>query len=173
VGRDASLLGVALFHQEQSEVTDDKGVHSSAQQQQMMEFLMHDADEAAMGPQLLQKEACVPGNNVLQQLVVTFLPLISPSATSSYSQPRPPTPMHRREAMVHRCGMSRGSCCMSACSCCMPLACHTPCCEPNCAWCCGGQVVDARIVAYFPLHHPAKRKWLKTYWVDSYLTRQV
>ena len=45
------------------------GERSSAQQQQMMEFLMHDRDEAAMGPQLLQKEACEPGNNVLQQLV--------------------------------------------------------------------------------------------------------
>jgi len=30
---------------------------------------MHDRDERAMGPQLLQKEACEPGNNVLQQLV--------------------------------------------------------------------------------------------------------
>lgn len=87
-----------LREKEVSELTHDKGARSSAQQQQMMEFLMHDADEAAMGPQLLQKEACVPGNNVLQQLVVTLSPLISPSATSSSSQstsqPRPPTLMH-------------------------------------------------------------------------------
>jgi hypothetical protein len=61
------------------------GARSSAQQQQMMEFLMHDADEAAMGPQLLQKEACVPGNNVLQQLVVTLSPL---------NRLRPTTLMH-------------------------------------------------------------------------------
>ena len=55
----------------------------------------------------------------------------------------------------------------------MPLACHTACWEPNgaCGW--RWQVVDSRIVAYFPLHHPAKHKWLQTYWVDSYFTRQV
>ena len=61
--------------------------------QQMLEFLLNDMDAKVMGPQLLQKEACEPGNNVLQQLV----------------------------------------------------------------W-------DQRIVAYFPLHHPAKRKWLADNW---------
>ena len=61
------------------------GARSSAQQQQMMEFLMHDADEAAMGTQILQKEACVPGNNVLQQLVVILSPL---------NRPCPPTLVH-------------------------------------------------------------------------------
>lgn len=43
---------------------------SSAQQQQIMLFMLNDVDERAMGPQLIQKEACEPGNNPLQQLIV-------------------------------------------------------------------------------------------------------
>jgi len=88
---------LAPYFEKSSEGT----LFSSAQQQQIMEFMMHDTDERAMGPQLLQKESCEAGNNVLQQLV----------------------------------------------------------------W-------DQRIVAYFPLHHAAKRKWLKQHWADSFFTRQ-
>eukprot|EP00961_Rhodomonas_salina_P024404 328610-Rhodomonas_salina.1 len=34
-----------------------------------MEFMLNERDERAMGPQLIQKEACEPGNTPLQQLV--------------------------------------------------------------------------------------------------------
>jgi len=41
---------------------------SSCQQQYIMEFLLNDRDPRAMGPQVMQREACLPGNSILQQL---------------------------------------------------------------------------------------------------------
>jgi hypothetical protein len=43
---------------------------SSCQQQRIMEFLINEHDVRAMGPQVLQPEACLPGNSILQQLMV-------------------------------------------------------------------------------------------------------
>ena len=42
---------------------------SSCQQQYIMEFLLNERDPRAMGPQVMQKEACLPGNSILQQLI--------------------------------------------------------------------------------------------------------
>ena len=41
---------------------------SSCQQCQMIEFLLNDVDVRALGPQLIQKESCEPGNTPLMQL---------------------------------------------------------------------------------------------------------
>ena len=49
------------------EKSSEGTLFSSAQQIQMIEFLMKDVDERAMGPQMMQKEACQTGNSVLQQ----------------------------------------------------------------------------------------------------------
>ena len=43
---------------------------SSCQQQQIMEFLISERDPRAMGPQCMQREACMPGNSILQQMIV-------------------------------------------------------------------------------------------------------
>jgi hypothetical protein len=64
------------YYEKSSEGT----LFSSAQQIEMMEFMMKEVDERAMGPQLMQKEACLIGNSVLQQLVeeqriVAYYPL--------------------------------------------------------------------------------------------------
>ena len=41
---------------------------SSCQQQYIMEFLINERDPRAMGPQTMQREACLPGHSILQQL---------------------------------------------------------------------------------------------------------
>jgi len=51
------------------EKSSEGSLFSSAQQCAMMEFMLNDVDERAMGPQLLQKEACEPGETPLSQLV--------------------------------------------------------------------------------------------------------
>jgi len=56
---------LAEFYEKSSEGT----LFSSCQQCQIMEFMLNERDERAMGPQLIQKEACEPGNTPLQQLV--------------------------------------------------------------------------------------------------------
>ena len=33
-----------------------------------MQFLLNERDARAMGPQVMQREACLPGNSILQQL---------------------------------------------------------------------------------------------------------
>ena len=43
-------------------------IFSSCQQCQMIEFLLNDVDVRAIGPQLIQKESCEPGNTPLMQL---------------------------------------------------------------------------------------------------------
>ena len=45
-------------------------VFSSCQQQHMIHFLLNDVDERVLGPQLMQKEACEPGNSILEQLQI-------------------------------------------------------------------------------------------------------
>ncbi|KAJ1476573.1 calcium-activated chloride channel-domain-containing protein, partial [Baffinella frigidus] len=42
---------------------------SSCQQCQCIEFMLNEGDVRALGPQLVQQEACEPGNTILQQLV--------------------------------------------------------------------------------------------------------
>jgi len=42
---------------------------SSCQQQYIMEFLLNDRDPRAMGPQMMQRESCLPGNSILQQML--------------------------------------------------------------------------------------------------------
>lgn len=52
------------------ERSSEGSLFSSSQQQQIMMFMLNDVDERAMGPQLIQKEACELGNTPLEQLIV-------------------------------------------------------------------------------------------------------
>mmetsp|Transcript_44232 Transcript_44232/g.90270 ORF Transcript_44232/g.90270 Transcript_44232/m.90270 type:complete len:290 (-) Transcript_44232:14-883(-) len=56
---------LAHLYEKSSEGT----LFSSCQQCQIMEYMLNDGSEKAFGPQLMQKEACEPGNTPLQQLV--------------------------------------------------------------------------------------------------------
>ena len=51
------------------EKSSEGTLFSSCQQCQIMEFMLNEGDVRAMGPQLVQQEACEPGNTILQQLV--------------------------------------------------------------------------------------------------------
>lgn len=52
------------------ERSSEGSLFSSSQQQQIMMFMLNDVDERAMGPQLIQKEACELGNSPMEQLIV-------------------------------------------------------------------------------------------------------
>lgn len=47
---------------------------SSCQQCQCIEFMLNEGDVRALGPQLVQQEACEPGNTILQQVAPSHLP---------------------------------------------------------------------------------------------------
>ena len=68
IKRDGAWSAYKQYLNQVYERCSEGTIFSSCQQCQMIEYLLNDQDVRAIGPQLIQKESCEPGNTPLMQL---------------------------------------------------------------------------------------------------------